>query len=172
MCWCARDGGPPATPKPDAQVCSLRKLAQSSIVSDEDFAAIKAEGYSDARLCERPLSRLAENLERMFARQVVRACFTTACGVAPAAIPSPIGHATSSTSYRRTISKLRCWQRRARSTSANCRFENTADRRHCFVVEFCTSIVSHHRACARRRRGPLREADMCCSNQRRSALRQ
>jgi hypothetical protein len=28
------------------------------------------------------------------------------------------------------ISKLRCWQPRTRSTSANCRFDKTTDRRH------------------------------------------
>jgi hypothetical protein len=38
--------------------------------------------------------------------------------------------------------------------------ENTADRRHCFAVAFCTSIANHHRACAQKRARPLQEASI------------
>ena len=48
-----RDGQPTGDSKRDALVGFVRKLAQSSgTVSDEDFAAIKAAGYSDAQLVE------------------------------------------------------------------------------------------------------------------------
>ena len=47
-----RDGQPTGDAKRDTLV-GFRKLAQSSgTVSDEDFAAIKAAGYSDAQLVE------------------------------------------------------------------------------------------------------------------------
>jgi uncharacterized peroxidase-related enzyme len=48
-----RDGKPTGDAKRDALARFVRKLAQSSgTVSDEDFAAIKAAGYSDAQLVE------------------------------------------------------------------------------------------------------------------------
>jgi uncharacterized peroxidase-related enzyme len=48
-----RDGEPSGDAKRDALVGFVRKLAQSSgTVSDEDFAAIRAAGYSDAQLVE------------------------------------------------------------------------------------------------------------------------
>ncbi|QPF90574.1 carboxymuconolactone decarboxylase family protein [Bradyrhizobium commune] len=48
-----RDGKPTGEAKRDALVGFVRKLAQSSgTVSDEDFAAIKAAGYSDTQLVE------------------------------------------------------------------------------------------------------------------------
>jgi uncharacterized peroxidase-related enzyme len=48
-----RDGNPTGDAKRDALIRFVRKLAQSSgTVSDEDFAAIKAAGYSDAQLVE------------------------------------------------------------------------------------------------------------------------
>jgi uncharacterized peroxidase-related enzyme len=48
-----RDGAPTGDAKRDALVHFVRKLAQSSgTVSDEDFAAIKSAGYSDAQLVE------------------------------------------------------------------------------------------------------------------------
>jgi uncharacterized peroxidase-related enzyme len=48
-----RDGKPTGDSKRDALARFVRKLAQSSgTVSDEDFAAIKATGYSDAQLVE------------------------------------------------------------------------------------------------------------------------
>ena len=48
-----REGRPTGDAKRDALVRFVRKLAQSSgTVSDEDFAAIKAAGYSDAQLVE------------------------------------------------------------------------------------------------------------------------
>ena len=48
-----REGQPTDDAKRDALVRFVRKLAQSSgTVSDEDFAAIKAAGYSDAQLVE------------------------------------------------------------------------------------------------------------------------
>jgi len=48
-----RDGKSTCDSKRDALVRFVRKLAQSSgTVSDEDFAAIKAAGYSDAQLVE------------------------------------------------------------------------------------------------------------------------
>jgi uncharacterized peroxidase-related enzyme len=48
-----RAGQPTGDPKSDALVSFVRKLAQSSgTVSDEDFAAIKAAGYSDAQLVD------------------------------------------------------------------------------------------------------------------------
>jgi uncharacterized peroxidase-related enzyme len=48
-----RAGQPSGDAKRDALVRFVRKLAQSSgTVSDEDFAAIKAAGYSDAQLVE------------------------------------------------------------------------------------------------------------------------
>ena len=48
-----RDGQPTGDSKRDALVGFVRKLAQSSgTVSDEDFATIKAAGYSDAQLVE------------------------------------------------------------------------------------------------------------------------
>jgi uncharacterized peroxidase-related enzyme len=48
-----REGQPTGDAKRDALVGFVRKLAQSSgTVSAEDFAAIKAAGYSDAQLVE------------------------------------------------------------------------------------------------------------------------
>ena len=48
-----REGQPTDDAKRDALVRFVRKLAQSSgTVSDEDFAAIKSAGYSDAQLVE------------------------------------------------------------------------------------------------------------------------
>jgi len=48
-----RDGEATGDAKRDALVSFVRKLAQSSgTVSDEDFAAIKGAGYSDAQLVE------------------------------------------------------------------------------------------------------------------------
>ena len=48
-----RDGNPTGDAKRDALIRFVRKLAQSSgTVSDEDFAAIKAAGYTDAQLVE------------------------------------------------------------------------------------------------------------------------
>jgi uncharacterized peroxidase-related enzyme len=48
-----REGQPTGDAKRDALVEFVRKLAQSSgTVSDKDFAAIKAAGYSDAQLVE------------------------------------------------------------------------------------------------------------------------
>jgi uncharacterized peroxidase-related enzyme len=48
-----RDGQPTDDAKRDALIRFVRNLAQSSgTVSDEDFAAIKAAGYSDAQLVE------------------------------------------------------------------------------------------------------------------------
>ncbi|MGY4478268.1 carboxymuconolactone decarboxylase family protein [Bradyrhizobium sp. USDA 3364] len=48
-----RDGEPTGDAKHDVLINFVRKLAQSSgTVSDEDFAAIKAAGYSDAQLVE------------------------------------------------------------------------------------------------------------------------
>ena len=48
-----REGRPTGFAKRDALVRFVRKLALSSgTVSDEDFAAIKAAGYSDAQLVE------------------------------------------------------------------------------------------------------------------------
>ena len=48
-----REGQPTGDARRDALVDFVRKLAQSSgTVSDEDFTAIKAAGYSDAQLVE------------------------------------------------------------------------------------------------------------------------
>ena len=48
-----REGQPTGDAKRDALAGFVRKLARSSgTVSDEDFAAIKAAGYSDAQLVE------------------------------------------------------------------------------------------------------------------------
>jgi uncharacterized peroxidase-related enzyme len=48
-----REGQPTGYAKRDALVGFVRKLAQSSgTISDDDFAAIKAAGYSDAQLVE------------------------------------------------------------------------------------------------------------------------
>ncbi|WFU59098.1 carboxymuconolactone decarboxylase family protein [Bradyrhizobium pachyrhizi] len=48
-----RDGAPTGDARRDALVHFVRNLAQSSgTVSDEDFAAIKSAGYSDAQLVE------------------------------------------------------------------------------------------------------------------------
>jgi AhpD family alkylhydroperoxidase len=48
-----REGQPTGDAKRDALVGIVRKLAQSSgTVSDEDFVAIEAAGYSDAQLVE------------------------------------------------------------------------------------------------------------------------
>jgi uncharacterized peroxidase-related enzyme len=48
-----REGQPTGDAKRDALVRFVRKLAQTSgTVSEEDFAAIKAAGYSDAQLVE------------------------------------------------------------------------------------------------------------------------
>jgi uncharacterized peroxidase-related enzyme len=48
-----REGQPTGDAKRDALVGFVRKLARSSgTVSDDDFAAIKAAGYSDAQLVE------------------------------------------------------------------------------------------------------------------------
>ena len=48
-----RDGAPTGDAKYDTLINFVRKLARSSgTVSDEDFAAIKAAGYTDAQLVE------------------------------------------------------------------------------------------------------------------------
>jgi uncharacterized peroxidase-related enzyme len=48
-----RDGKPTGDAKRDALIGFVRKLSQTSgTVSNEDFAAIKAAGYSDAQLVE------------------------------------------------------------------------------------------------------------------------
>ncbi|OAF10664.1 alkylhydroperoxidase [Bradyrhizobium centrolobii] len=48
-----RDGQPTGDAKRDALVSFVRKLARTSgTVSDEDFAAIKAAGYTDTQLVE------------------------------------------------------------------------------------------------------------------------
>jgi alkylhydroperoxidase family enzyme len=48
-----REGQPTGDARRDALVGFVRKLAQSSgTVSNEDFAAIKLAGYSDAQLVE------------------------------------------------------------------------------------------------------------------------
>ena len=48
-----RDGQPTDDARRDALISFVRKLAQSSgTVSDQDFAAIKAAGYSDAQLVD------------------------------------------------------------------------------------------------------------------------
>jgi uncharacterized peroxidase-related enzyme len=48
-----RNGGPTGDAKRDALVRFVRMLAETSgTVSDDDFAAIKAAGYSDAQLVE------------------------------------------------------------------------------------------------------------------------
>jgi uncharacterized peroxidase-related enzyme len=48
-----REGQPTGDAKRDALIGFVRKLAQSSgTVSDEDFAAIKAAGYTEAQLVE------------------------------------------------------------------------------------------------------------------------
>ena len=48
-----REGQPTDDARRDALVAFVRKLAQSSgTISDEDFAAIKSAGYSDAQLVE------------------------------------------------------------------------------------------------------------------------
>jgi alkylhydroperoxidase family enzyme len=48
-----REGQPTDDAKRDALIDFVRKLAQSSgTVSDEDFAAIKTAGYTDAQLVE------------------------------------------------------------------------------------------------------------------------
>ena len=48
-----RDGNPTGDSKRDALVRFVRKLAETSgTVSDDEFAAIKAAGYSDAQLVE------------------------------------------------------------------------------------------------------------------------
>jgi hypothetical protein len=60
------------------------------------------------------------------------------------------------TSYRQIISKLRSWQGRARSTSTDCRFENTAERRHRFAFAFCTSITVIEHALEKRARAATR----------------
>jgi len=48
-----RDGEPTGDPKRDALIRLVRTLAETSgTVSDDDFAAIKAAGYTDAQLVE------------------------------------------------------------------------------------------------------------------------
>jgi hypothetical protein len=69
-------------------------------------------------------------LERKFAREAARDCSMTACGVGPVSTLSRTPRAISRTSYGQIISKFRSWQHRVQSTSANCRFDQTADRRH------------------------------------------
>jgi alkylhydroperoxidase family enzyme len=54
--------------KRDALVRFVRKLAQSGIVSDEDFAAIKAADYSDAQLVEISLAFATTVLANVFNR--------------------------------------------------------------------------------------------------------
>jgi hypothetical protein len=71
-----------------------------------------------------------KSLVRRFARRAARDCCTTACGGGTGPTSSRTGRATSRTFSGRIISKFRSSQRRARSTSANCRFDQTADRRH------------------------------------------
>ncbi len=64
-----RDGKPTGDVKRDALVGFVRKLAQSSgTVSDEDFAAIKAAGYSDAQLVEISLAFATTAFTNVFNR--------------------------------------------------------------------------------------------------------
>jgi len=58
-----RDGKPTGDAKRDAQVRFVRKLAASSgTVSDGDFAAIKAAGYTDAQLVDISLAFATTNI--------------------------------------------------------------------------------------------------------------
>ena len=64
-----RDGQPSGDAKRDALAGFVRKLAQSSgTVSDEDFAAIKAAGYSDAQLVEISLAFATTAFTNVFNR--------------------------------------------------------------------------------------------------------
>ena len=64
-----RDGQSTDDAKRDALVRFVRKLAQSSgTVSDEDFAAIKAAGYSDAQLVEISLAFATTAFTNVFNR--------------------------------------------------------------------------------------------------------
>ena len=64
-----RDGKPTGDAKRDVLVGFVRKLAQSSgTVSDEDFAAIKAAGYSDAQLVEISLAFATNVFTNVFNR--------------------------------------------------------------------------------------------------------
>jgi len=64
-----RDGQPTGDAERDALVGFVRKLAQSSgTVSDEDFAAIKAAGYSDAQLVEISLAFATTAFTNVFNR--------------------------------------------------------------------------------------------------------
>ena len=64
-----RDGQPTGDAKRDALVGFVRKLAQTSgTVSDEDFAAIKAAGYTDAQLVEISLAFATTAFTNIFNR--------------------------------------------------------------------------------------------------------
>jgi uncharacterized peroxidase-related enzyme len=64
-----RVGQPTGDVKRDALVRFVHKLAQSSgTVSDEDFAAIKAAGYSDAQLVEISLAFATTVFSNVFNR--------------------------------------------------------------------------------------------------------
>jgi uncharacterized peroxidase-related enzyme len=64
-----RDGKPTGDAKRDALARFVRKLAQSSgTVSDEDFAAIRAAGYSDAQLVEISLAFATTAFTNVFNR--------------------------------------------------------------------------------------------------------
>jgi uncharacterized peroxidase-related enzyme len=64
-----RDGQSTGDGKRDALVSFVRKLAQSSgTVSDEDFAAIRAAGYSDAQLVEISLAFATNVFTNVFNR--------------------------------------------------------------------------------------------------------
>ena len=64
-----RDGQPTGDARHDALAGFVRKLAQSSgTVTDEDFAAIKAAGYSDAQLVEISLAFATTAFTNVFNR--------------------------------------------------------------------------------------------------------
>jgi alkylhydroperoxidase family enzyme len=64
-----REGHPTGYVRRDALIGFVRKLAQSSgTVSDEDFAAIKAAGYSDAQLVEISLAFATTVFTNVFKR--------------------------------------------------------------------------------------------------------
>jgi uncharacterized peroxidase-related enzyme len=64
-----REGQPTGDAKSDALVGFVRKLAQSSgTVSDADYAAIKAAGYSDAQLVEISLAFATTAFTNVFNR--------------------------------------------------------------------------------------------------------
>lgn len=64
-----RDGQSTGDAKRDALVSFVRKLAQSSgTVSDEDFAAIRAAGYSEPQLVEISLTFATNVFTNVFNR--------------------------------------------------------------------------------------------------------